>query len=160
MFRNRSMQPSVGSFDSNPCVSTQHYSTHRATAHSPTKYKYSIVSWTTYASFRETREAEEVTRSGGKSREDDDYDGDARTTSAVATVPRTRRGHDVSSVTKSSDCVPRRRSFGAVRGAPDEDPCTAGRAICCGARGTLSAKYSAVGTRYDLDEPLLFGRQW
>lgn len=43
------------------------------------------LSWTTCASFREIREAEEeVTRTEGKLREDDDYD--TETMSAVATV--------------------------------------------------------------------------
>jgi len=57
-----------------------------------------------------------------------------------------------------SDCVPRRRPLGKTRGAPDENPRAAGRAICCGLRGALSAKYSAVGTRHDGGEQPLSER--
>jgi len=43
----------------------------------------------------------------------------------------------------ASGCVPRRRPPGEALGAPDEDLRAEGRAICCRARGSLSAKYSA-----------------
>jgi len=57
-----------------------------------------------------------------------------------------------------SDCVPRRRPLGKTRGAPGENPRAAGRAICCGLRGALSAKYSAVGIRHDGGEQPLSER--
>jgi len=44
----------------------------------------------------------------------------------------------------ASNYVPRRRPPGEARSTPGEDLRAEGRAICCEARGALSAKYSAV----------------
>lgn len=77
-------------------------------------------------------------RSYHAARPGDEDGGDARTAG-----PR-QRGVRRATASGSSGCVPRRRPPGEARGAPGEDPRAEGRAICCGARGVLSAKYSAV----------------
>lgn len=68
----------------------------------------------------------------------------SRTAVARETAVPRQRGVRRARASGSSGCVPRRRPPGGARGAPGEDPRAAGRAICCGARGVLSAKYSAV----------------